>query len=118
MADAAFTWRVHELRLSVAGLMTAEMIGRRLPDAMGADRILVPGRCRGDLDAVSRSLGVPVVRGPEELADLPQFFGRRAAAPDLSRYDTLVFAEIVDAPMLTIAAIEAPSARLPPTAPT
>ena len=49
MADSAFTWRVHELGLSVAGLMTAEMIARRLPDAMGADRVLVPGRCRGDL---------------------------------------------------------------------
>jgi dihydropteroate synthase len=107
MADTAFTWRVHELGLSVAGLMTAEMIVRRLPDAMGADRVLVPGRCRGDLDTVGRSLGVPVVRGPEELADLPQFFGRQAAAPDLSRYDTLVFAEIVDAPTLTVAAIEA-----------
>ena len=107
MADSAFTWRVHELGLSVAGLMTAEMIARRLPDAMGADRVLVPGRCRGDLDAVSQSLGVAVVRGPEELADLPQFFGRKAAVPDLSRYDTLVFAEIVDAPRLTVAAIEA-----------
>ena len=84
MADTPFTWRVHELGLSVAGLMTAEMITRRLPDPMGADRVLVPGRCRGDLDAVSRALGVPVVRGPEELADLPQFFGRKAAAPDLA----------------------------------
>ena len=107
MADIPFTWRVHELGLSVAGLMTAEMIARRLPDAMGADRILVPGRCRGDLEAVGRALGIPVDRGPEELADLPQFFGRQAAAPDLARYDTLVFAEIVDAPRLTIAAIEA-----------
>jgi dihydropteroate synthase-like protein len=87
--------------------MTADMIARRLPDAMGADRILVPGRCRGDLDAVGRSLGVPVARGPEELADLPQFFGRQIAAPDLVGYDTLVFAEIVDAPRLSIAAIEA-----------
>jgi dihydropteroate synthase-like protein len=107
MTDVPFTWRVHELGLSVAGLMTADMIARRLPDAMGADRILVPGRCRGDLDAVGRSLGVPVVRGPEELADLPQFFGRQIAASDLASYDTLVFAEIVDAPRLTIAAIEA-----------
>jgi dihydropteroate synthase len=107
MTDVPFTWRVHELGLSVAGLMTADMITRRLTDAMGADRILVPGRCRGDLDAVGRSLGVPVARGPEELADLPQFFGRQVAASDLASYDTLVFAEIVDAPRLTIAAIEA-----------
>jgi len=107
MADAPFTWRVHELGLSVAGLMTADMIERRLPDAMGADRVLVPGRCRGDLAAVSRRFGVPVTRGPEELADLPQFFGRQGHPVDLSRYDTLIFAEIVDAPQLSLAAIEA-----------
>ena len=106
MVDPPFTWRVHELGLSVAGLMTAEMIERRLPDAMGADRILVPGRCRGDLEATSRRFGVPVVRGPEELADLPQFFGREAQPVDLSRYSTLIFAEIVDAPLLSVAGIE------------
>jgi len=46
------------------------------------------------------------VRGPEELIDLPAFLGRSAAAPDLSQYDVLVFAEIVDAPQLSIEAIE------------
>ena len=49
---------------------------------------------------------MPVVRGPEELVDLPQFFGKSAAARDLSRYDTLIFAEIVDAPQLSVAGIE------------
>jgi dihydropteroate synthase len=107
LTGAPFTWRVHELGLSVAGLMTADMIDRRLPDAMGADRILVPGRCRGDLAALSERFGVPVVRGPAELADLPEFFGRNAPPADLTRYDTLIFAEIVDAPQLTLAAIEA-----------
>ena len=106
MAPTPFTWRVHQLGVSVAALMTAEMIERRLPDAMGADRILVPGRCRGDLVPLSARLGVPVERGPEELVDLPQFFGKSATARDLSRYDTLIFAEIVDAPQLSVAAIE------------
>jgi hypothetical protein len=106
MAPMPFTWTVQQLGLSVAALMTADMIERRLPDAMGADRILVPGRCRGDLERLAARYGVPVVRGPEELVDLPQFFGRSAAARDLSRYDTLVFAEIVEAPQLSVAQIE------------
>jgi len=106
LPDAPFTWHVHELGLNVAGLMTADMIERRLPDAMGADRILVPGRCRGDLEALSRRFGVPVLRGPEELADLPQFFGRQARPIDLSRYSTIIFAEIVDAPQLSVEQIE------------
>ncbi len=49
--NPGFSYRVHALPLKVAGLMTADMIRRRLPETFGADRIIVPGRCRGDLDA-------------------------------------------------------------------
>ena len=112
MAPAPFDWTVHQLGLSVAALMTADMIERRLPDTLGADRIMVPGRCRGDLDRLSTHFGVPVVRGPDELADLPRFLGRTSTARDLSRYDTLVFAEIVDAPELSLPAIEARAREL------
>jgi dihydropteroate synthase len=112
MAPTPFDWTVHPLGVSVAALMTADMIGRRLPDARGADRIMVPGRCRGDLDRLSTQYGVPVVRGPEELADLPRFLGRAAAARDLSQYDTLIFAEIVDAPELSLPALEARAREL------
>lgn len=107
MAPAPFSWTVHQLGLSVAALMTADMIERRLNDTMGADRIVVPGRCRGDLDRAGARFGVPVVRGPDELVDLPKYFGRAAAARDLSHYDVLVFAEIVDAPELPVTDIEA-----------
>jgi dihydropteroate synthase-like protein len=93
------------LGVTVAALMTAEMIGRRLKDTYGADRILVPGRCRGDLQVLSRDLGVPVERGPEELHDLPEFFGRASRKPDLSLYDLHIFGEIVEAPQLTVAGI-------------
>ena len=63
--EADFTYTVLQLGLTVAALMTADMIRRRLTDTHGANRILVPGRCRGDLDALSRDLGLPVERGPE-----------------------------------------------------
>lgn len=96
-----FAYTVHQLGLSVAGLMTAEMIRRRLKDTFGADRVLVPGRCRGNLEALSSDLGIPFERGPEELRDLPEFFGKQAKRPDLSRYDIRIFAEITDAPRLT-----------------
>ncbi|MGD9171238.1 MAG: DUF6513 domain-containing protein, partial [Candidatus Thiodiazotropha sp.] len=105
MSPAEFEWRVHNLGLKVAALMTAEMIKRRLADIGDAQRILVPGRCRGDLDELSRHFGIPVERGPEELMDLPRFFGYAGKTPDLSRYDVSIFAEIVDAPNLSIEAI-------------
>ncbi|CAL8475732.1 DUF6513 domain-containing protein [Caballeronia sp. S22] len=104
-----FTWEVREIGLQVAGLMTADMIRRRVetPLSERTSRMIVPGRCRGDLDALTAHYGVTVERGPEEVKDLPQFFGREARHMDLSRYETEIFAEIVDAPRLDLDGIAA-----------
>lgn len=100
MTPLPFDYRIHQLGVSVAALMTDKMIGRRLTKEIIADtdQIIVPGRCRGDLEVLSQQLGVSVIRGPEEVKDLPIFFGRERKQPDLSRYDVNIFAEIVDAP--------------------
>lgn len=111
LGETDFTWEVRVLGVQVAALMTADMIRRRLTDVGGADRILIPGRCRGDLGALSAHFGVPVERGPDELMDIPAFFGRQRRAPDLSRHDILIFAELVDAPRMTVEAILAQAAR-------
>ncbi|TXG78551.1 MAG: dihydropteroate synthase [Thermomicrobiales bacterium] len=100
-----FTYQVREMGINVAGLMTAEMIRRRMPNAPDADRIIVPGRCRGDIEQLAQHYGIPVDRGPDELKDLPQYFGRGGGQPDLSRHDVLIFAEIVDAPRMTVAGV-------------
>ena len=108
-----FTWQVHELGLQVAALMTADMIRRRValplggtPDVLQAakriDRIIVPGRCRGDVDALTLHFGIPVQRGPEEVKDLPGFFDRAAQPITLDDYEVAIFAEIVDAPKLSV----------------
>jgi dihydropteroate synthase-like protein len=105
IAPAPFTWEVREIGLQVAALMTADMIRRRVPLPLVASRMIVPGKCRGDLDALSQHFGIAVERGPEEVKDLPQFFGREARHLDLSRYETEIFAEIVDAPRLSVEGI-------------
>lgn len=105
--DAPFTWEVREIGLQVAALMTAEMIRRRVAAPVQANRIVVPGRCRGDLDALTAHYGIPVQRGPEELKDLPRFFDRAARPVDLSEYEVAIFAEIVDAPRLSVEQIVA-----------
>lgn len=109
--DAPFTWEVREIGLQVAALMTADMIRRRVALPVAADRIIVPGRCRGDVDGLSSHYGIPVQRGPEELKDLPRFFDRQAKAVDLEAYEVSIFAEIVDAPQLDIDAILARAER-------
>jgi dihydropteroate synthase-like protein len=101
--DAApFSWEVREIGLQVAALMTADMIRRRVSAPVEADRMLVPGRCRGDLDALSAHFGVPVERGPEELKDLGMHFNRQARPVSLDEPGLAIFAEIVDAPRLTV----------------
>ena len=111
--DRPFRWTVQDLGVQVAALMTADMIRRRLPEGLpGADRIIVPGRCRGDVEGLSAHFGVPVQRGPDDLKDLPQFFQRSAQPVDLSQQRTLIFAEIVDAPRLTVAQIIERARRL------
>jgi dihydropteroate synthase len=106
MAAPEFTWDIRDIGVQVAALMTADLIERRLTgDGLGADRVLVPGHCAGDLAALSDTLGLPVERGPEDLNDIPAHFGQAKRAADLSRHDVRIFAEIVDAPSLTVAEI-------------
>ena len=104
LADIApdATYTVHQIGLSVAALMTTDMIKRRLKDTFGATRVLLPGRFRGDLDELSAHFGVPFERGPDELKDLYEFFGRGARPVDLSKHDILIFGEIVEAPECTV----------------
>jgi len=109
MAPLPFNYQIHELGLSVAALMTDKMIARRLKPEhyAGCKEVIVPGRCRGDLSVLSEQLGIAIVRGPEEVKDLPIYFGRERKQPDLSRYDVNIFAEIVDAPERDIEGIVA-----------
>jgi Family of unknown function (DUF6513) len=102
MSPTEFTYEIRNIGVSVAALMTAQMISRRVTDLKGANRIIVPGLCRGDLSATSEVLGVECIRGTIDLKDLPTFFGRDCKPPDLSNYDVEIFAEIVDAPMVSI----------------
>jgi dihydropteroate synthase-like protein len=102
-----FEWSVIDVGVKVAALMTEAIILRRLPRPVDADRVMVPGRCRADLDRLATELGVPFVRGPDEVQDLPGFFGRHGRGVDLSHYDIRIFAEIVDASALDVGAIAA-----------
>lgn len=100
-----FYYKVKDIGVKVAALMTTDMIARRLTECDDATRIIIPGRCRGDIEALSRHLGVPVERGPEEVKDLPQYFGKGAHQYSLDHYQTRIFAEIVDAPNVSVDAI-------------
>jgi dihydropteroate synthase-like protein len=89
----------------VAALMTEDIILRRLPTPVEADKVMLPGRCRADLDRLGSRFGVPFLRGPDELKDIPGYFGHARKASDMTKYDIQIFAEIVDASERTVEAI-------------
>jgi len=100
-----FKYRVEQIGVSVAALMTPDLIARRLKQTGDADKVIIPGLCQGDLTKLEAQYGVPVERGPEDLKDLPQYFGHEGVSPDLSQYNVQIFAEIVDAPYLSVEGI-------------
>jgi dihydropteroate synthase-like protein len=102
LGPTPFAWRIFDIGVKVAALMTEAIILRRVPRPIAADRIILPGRCRADIEALSRALGVKVERGPDEITDLPAYFGRGGHVPDLSRQDIRIFSEIVDASNLSV----------------
>lgn len=102
MQPTEFSYEVRQLGVSVAALMTTQLIQKRLKDTGQADKIVIPGRCIGDIEVLTNSIGIPVERGPEELKDLPAYFGQTAKHTDLNKFDVQIFAEIVDAPNMSI----------------
>lgn len=97
-----FEYEVKQIGVSVAALMTPPLIGRRLPKVEKVDQVILPGLCQGDLAPLEAQWGVPVARGPKDLKDLPQYFGQQGKAPDLTQHSVTIFAEIVDAPDLSV----------------
>ncbi|MFO7479097.1 MAG: DUF6513 domain-containing protein [Methyloceanibacter sp.] len=103
--EADFDWKVLDIGVKVAALMTEEIILRRLPNPVEAGKVMVPGRCRADLDRLSAHFRVPFQRGPDEVKDIPEFFGRARKASDMTKHDIQIFAEIIDATAMSIEAI-------------
>jgi dihydropteroate synthase-like protein len=96
-----FEFTVAVLPITVAALATTPWLARHLTVPAGIDRIVLPGLCAGDLGPVEEQAGTPVERGPADLRDLPEYFGRVTTRPaGYGAYDITILAEINDAPRL------------------
>jgi dihydropteroate synthase-like protein len=97
-----FEYSVTVLPISVAALATTPWIARHLQVAAGAESLVLPGLCGGELDVLTQSTGLAVQRGPADLLDLPEFFGLGGArTADYGGYDISILAEINHAPRLS-----------------
>ena len=75
---AGFRPSVAVLPITVAALATMPWIARHLTVPNGVNRVILPGLCGGDLNAISAPSGVVVERGPKDLRDLPDYFSAAA----------------------------------------
>ena len=97
-----FSYKINQIGVNVAALMSENIIMRRLDKEQKADRIIVPGKFRGNLKKLTRYFNIPVERGPDDISHLPDYFGIKKPDEELSEYECEIFAEIVDAADLSV----------------
>ncbi|MCA9097915.1 MAG: dihydropteroate synthase [Planctomycetaceae bacterium] len=99
-----FDYDVQVMGISVAALMHAEWLKRKLPAVPeGYSRAILPGMCQGEIEPLAEEWKIPVQLGPREVHDLPAFFGKKRMKPaDYDQYDIEIIAEINHAPRLTM----------------
>lgn len=93
------------LPIQVAALLTTPWVERKLtlPAGHQFEMVVLPGYCRGDVKPLSDKLGVHVVIGPQDMRDLPEFFGQKPAFYPTTIKPTLeIIAEINHASSLRI----------------
>lgn len=96
------SWSIANVGIKVAALLTEAILRNRLKPPIDATRVILPGRVRMDLASLQSHYGVPFERGPDEIVDLPRYLGHGGKPPDFSKHDLRIFAEIVEAPQLTV----------------
>jgi dihydropteroate synthase-like protein len=103
--EIGFDYSIGVLPITVAALMTPEWITKHIEVPAETTRVLVPGYCSGDLAPIQHTVLMPIERGPRDLRELPQFFGRAPTPTDYGSYDIEIIAEINHCPRLSLAEI-------------
>jgi dihydropteroate synthase-like protein len=103
---AGFDHAVAVLPITVVALATTPWIARHLTVPDGIDRVILPGLCQGDLEAVRPLTAAPVERGPKDLRDLHEYFQMGSMPREgYGRHDVAILAEINHAPRLPLGEI-------------
>jgi len=93
-----FAYDVAVMKITVAALMTTPWIARFLAVQEGTDLVVIPGLCEGDVAVIAEKFGVRTVKGPKDLREIPEMFGKAPAARDYGAWDIEIVAEINNAP--------------------
>jgi dihydropteroate synthase len=99
--------------ITVAALMTPKWLLRHLVVPGEATTVVLPGYLADHQAEIEQSLGVPVLCGPRDLRQLPEFFGGAATRDEVMReHDIRIIAEINHAPRLSIDELVSTAKRL------
>lgn len=103
--EPSLEYRLAVLPISVAALMDTRFVAEHLADAQDCDRVMIPGLCGGPAELIADRLGIEVIRGPENLKDIPEYFGKAPKPESYGAYGSKIIAEIVDAHRMSLDAI-------------
>ena len=101
-SQADFAYSIQVLNITVAALMTPAWIASRLHIEETTDRVILPGYCEGDLTPVEQATGRRVDRGPRDLRQLPEYFGKEAMGDEYGASTIEILAEINHCPRLSL----------------
>lgn len=92
------------LNIGVAAFMTTDFILKSYVPKEDISLVLVSGMCKNvDTEVLKRIWGCEVKKGPQDLKDVPIFLmGKPLERRELNEYNIKIFAEIVDAPKLSL----------------
>jgi dihydropteroate synthase-like protein len=101
-AAQGFEYSIAVMPITVAALAPVGWISTHLMAPERADRVIIPGLCRGEVESLSAAWrGIAVERGPSDLRDLPEYFGRATSDRGYGGFDIEILAEINHAPRMT-----------------
>lgn len=102
-SKVGFDYSVAVLPITVAALMTAKWLLRKLEVPGNVTRIVVPGYLEPGIDELRSALERPVDYGPRDIRNLAEFFGKqREISAELDQYRIEILAEINHAPSMSI----------------
>ncbi|MFH1789175.1 MAG: dihydropteroate synthase-like protein [Candidatus Altiarchaeota archaeon] len=85
--------RVFVADVSVAAFINPEALAKQIKESsLEASLIVVPGMVQGDVSVITRETGIPCVKGPKSMANIPLFLkytGKRGFSPVKPAEDVL-----------------------------
>ena len=104
-AEHGFAYSVGVMPITVAALMTPKWLRRHLDAPPEATHVIVPGYCESGLSELASVAEIPVISGPKDCRDLPQWFGAEPAGVSLEDRSIEIIAEINHVPGLTVSEV-------------